>query len=88
MPINFDKLGIDVLLAGVQKAIALPPGLAVFVTSDAALERAESMDDRGYYFDFCEFAKNDAKDNTPINSIYPPSLRPPRKSRCHARRGA
>ena len=37
MPINFDELGIDVLLAGVQKAIALPPGLAVFVTSDAAL---------------------------------------------------
>jgi aspartate aminotransferase-like enzyme len=28
MPINFDELGIDVLLAGVQKAIALPPGLA------------------------------------------------------------
>ena len=39
MPINFDELGIDVLLAGVQKAIALPPGLAIFVTSDAAQER-------------------------------------------------
>ena len=71
MPINFDELGIDVLLAGVQKAIALPPGLAVFVTSDAALERAESMDDRGYYFDFCEFAKNDAKDNTPSTPSIP-----------------
>ena len=71
LPINFDELGIDVLLAGVQKAIALPPGLAVFVTSDAALERAESMDDRGYYFDFCEFAKNDAKDNTPSTPSIP-----------------
>src|SRR5688572_20579760 len=29
--INFDQLGIDVLLAGTQKAFAMPPGLAVFV---------------------------------------------------------
>ena len=71
MPINYDELGIDVLLAGVQKAFALPPGLAVFVTSDAALERAASVEDRGYYFDFCEFAKNDAKDNTPSTPAIP-----------------
>jgi aspartate aminotransferase-like enzyme len=71
MPINFDELGVDVLLAGVQKAIALPPGLAVFVTSDAALERAASVEDRGYYFDFCEFAKNDTKDNTPSTPAIP-----------------
>lgn len=71
MPINYDDLGIDVLLAGVQKAFALPPGLAVFVTSDAAQERAESIEDRGYYFDFCEFAKNDAKDNTPSTPAIP-----------------
>jgi len=71
MPINFDDLGVDVLLAGVQKAIALPPGLAVFVTSDAALERAASVEDRGYYFDFCEFAKNDEKNNTPSTPAIP-----------------
>ena len=35
--IEFDALGIDVLLAGTQKAFALPPGLAVFVCSPAAL---------------------------------------------------
>ncbi|MEJ6569071.1 MAG: alanine--glyoxylate aminotransferase family protein [Akkermansiaceae bacterium] len=71
MPINFDDLGIDLLLAGVQKAIALPPGLAVFVTSDAALERSAKVEDRGYYFDFCEFAKNDAKNNTPSTPAIP-----------------
>ena len=65
VPTPFDELGIDVLLAGVQKALALPPGLAVFVTSEAALARAETTADRGYYFDFLEFAKNDAKNNTP-----------------------
>jgi aspartate aminotransferase-like enzyme len=65
VPFEMDKLGIDVLLAGVQKALALPPGLAVFACSQAALERAEAMPNRGYYFDFIEFAKNAEKNNTP-----------------------
>ncbi len=37
----------------------------MFVTSEAALERAGRTADRGYYFDFLEFARNDAKNNTP-----------------------
>jgi aspartate aminotransferase-like enzyme len=65
VPIAMDELGIDVLLAGVQKALALPPSLAVFAVSEAALARAEATPNRGYYFDFLEFAKNDAKNNTP-----------------------
>jgi aspartate aminotransferase-like enzyme len=65
MPFAMDGLGIDVLLAGVQKALALPPGLAVFACSEAALERAKSLPNRGYYFDFIEFAKNAEKNNTP-----------------------
>ena len=71
MPMHFDDYKIDVLLAGVQKAIALPPGLAVFAVSDAALERASQVDDRGYYFDFVEFSKNDAKNNTPSTPAIP-----------------
>src|SRR5205809_1395066 len=35
--IECDTLGIDVLLAGTQKALALPPGMAVFTSSPAAL---------------------------------------------------
>ncbi len=65
MPIPVDKLGIDVCIFGVQKAFALPPGLAVFSASERALERAKSVEGRGYYFDFLEFAANDDKDNTP-----------------------
>lgn len=63
--IPFDELGIDVLLAGTQKAFALPPGLAVFACSTAALERAAAMKDRGYYFDFVEFQKNAEANMTP-----------------------
>jgi aspartate aminotransferase-like enzyme len=65
VPIEMDKLGIDVVLAGVQKALALPPGLAVFAISEAALERASPTEGRGYYFDFAEFEKNALKNNTP-----------------------
>jgi len=63
--LKFDELGIDVLLAGTQKAFALPPGLAVFVCSPAALARAGTMKDRGYYFDFVEFQKNAEQSMTP-----------------------
>src|SRR3954471_6145011 len=65
LPLNFDELGIDVLLAGTQKAFALPPGLAVFTCSKAALARAATMKDRGYYFDFVEFQKNAEVSMTP-----------------------
>jgi len=65
VPMAMDEFGIDVLLAGVQKAMALPPGLAVFAISEAALERAKSTKDRGYYFDFVEFEKNALANNTP-----------------------
>lgn len=65
VPIHFDQLGADVMLAGVQKALALPPGLALFTVSEAAMARAKATPNRGYYFDFLEFEKNDAKNNTP-----------------------
>ncbi|MEW6160025.1 MAG: alanine--glyoxylate aminotransferase family protein [Verrucomicrobiota bacterium] len=63
--IEFDALGIDVLLAGSQKAFALPPGLTVFTTSPAARAKAATMNDRGYYFDFIEFQKNAEQNMTP-----------------------
>jgi aspartate aminotransferase-like enzyme len=65
LPIRFDELGIDVLLAGTQKAFALPPGTAVFVASPAALAKAATAKDRGYYFDFVEFQKNAEQSMTP-----------------------
>jgi aspartate aminotransferase-like enzyme len=71
LPINFDELGIDVLLAGTQKAFALPPGLAVFVASPAALAKAATIKDRGYYFDFVEFEKNAKDSMTPSTPSIP-----------------
>ena len=70
-PIPMDDLGIDVLLTGSQKALALPPGLAVFAVSERALDRARTIEGRGYYFDFVEFAKNQAEDMTPSTPVIP-----------------
>ena len=71
VPLKFDELGIDVLLAGTQKAFALPPGLAVFACSPAALAKAATIKDRGYYFDFVEFQKNAAESMTPSTPSIP-----------------
>jgi aspartate aminotransferase-like enzyme len=65
VPIPMDELGIDVLLTGSQKALAMPPGLALFSASEKAFARAEQVKGRGYYFDFLEFRKNQADDMTP-----------------------
>jgi aspartate aminotransferase-like enzyme len=63
--IEFDALGLDVLLAGTQKALAMPPGTALFACSAAALAKAATSKDRGYYFDFVEFQKNAEQNMTP-----------------------
>jgi len=65
VPIKMDEWGIDVLLTGSQKAMAMPPGLALFALSQKALDRAATVKDRGYYFDFLEFQKNGAESMTP-----------------------
>jgi len=69
VPIPMDELGIDVLLTGSQKALALPPGMALFSVSEKAFKRAETIKDRGYYFDFIEFKKNQEQDMTPSTPV-------------------
>jgi aspartate aminotransferase-like enzyme len=63
--IDMDALGIDVMLTGAQKALALPPGFSLFAVSEKAFARAEKIPSRGYYFDFLEFKKQQANWMTP-----------------------
>ncbi len=63
--IGMDELGIDVMLTGSQKALALPPGFSLFSVSEKGFARAAEQKDRGYYFDFLEFKKQQAGDMTP-----------------------
>ena len=63
--IDMDALQIDVMLTGSQKALALPPGFSLFSVSEKAFARAGKQKDRGYYFDFLEFKKQQADWMTP-----------------------
>ena len=49
--IETDKLGIDVLITSTQKALALPPGLAICAMSKKAYDRTADVENRGLYFD-------------------------------------
>jgi aspartate aminotransferase-like enzyme len=69
--IPVDDWGIDVCLAGTQKAFSLPAGLALATVSDRALEKARTIEHRGYYFDFVEMAKYDDRDMTPSTPAIP-----------------
>ncbi|WP_404420700.1 pyridoxal-phosphate-dependent aminotransferase family protein [Nibricoccus sp. IMCC34717] len=71
VPIKKDELGIDVLITGTQKALALPPGLSLLSVSKRALERAATVTERGYYFDFVEFQKNHEAGMTPSTPVIP-----------------
>ena len=63
--IKFDRLGLDVLLTSSQKCFGLPPGLSFAAVSDRALEKAKTIKNRGYYFDFIELEAFLKKNNTP-----------------------
>lgn len=61
----FDDWDLDVALTSSQKAFALPPGLAFAAVSDRAFAKAQTVPDRGYYFDFLTLDKYMQKNQTP-----------------------
>src|SRR5262249_12672543 len=71
LPVPMDELGIDLMVTGSQKALALPPGLSLFAASKAATARAGEGDERGYYFDLLEFKRNAEAFMTPSTPSIP-----------------
>jgi aspartate aminotransferase-like enzyme len=49
--IEVDKLGVDICITSTQKALGLPPGMAICSFSQKAVERAGKVSNRGYYLD-------------------------------------
>jgi aspartate aminotransferase-like enzyme len=71
-PVEPDRWGLDFTFTGSQKALALPPGLALGVASERMLERAKTLHGRGLYFDLVSFEAATRKlqpTNTPAISI-------------------
>lgn len=63
--IETEAWGLDVVLTSSQKALAVPPGLALCAVSDRALAKAETVKGRGWYFDFVRLEKALQKSTTP-----------------------
>jgi len=57
-PIPFDEWKLDVLVAGSQKALMLPPGLSFACLSEKAWQACQHSDLPKYYFDFQKERKN------------------------------
>jgi len=69
--IHTDAWGIDFVLAGVQKAFALPAGLAIAAVSERALERSKQTPPRSYYFNLPQIYKYHLKNQTPSTPAIP-----------------
>jgi aspartate aminotransferase-like enzyme len=67
-PMPMDDWGIDVLVAGSQKAMMLPPGLAFAALSPKAWEFVKTSTLPKYYFDFTKALKSAGKNQTPYTS--------------------
>jgi len=63
--IEMDAWGLDMVLTSSQKCLALPPGLALGAVSDRAMEKAKSVENRGWYFDLLRMEKHRNKDSSP-----------------------
>jgi aspartate aminotransferase-like enzyme len=61
-----DDWGVDVVVAGSQKALMCPPGLAFASVSERALEQAAGKPGDRYYFDWNKTAKSQAKGASPF----------------------
>lgn len=72
-PVDFDANGIDFGFAGVQKALALPPGISVMAASQRYMENASAQKLRGFYLDpikIVEGHEQRATPCTPAISLY------------------
>ena len=67
MPVEMDAWGIDFLLTGSQKALALPPGLAMGAASERLMARAAQQGDRGFYLSMSHLL-NAAKKGFPLTT--------------------
>lgn len=74
MDLNLKELRPDAMIFGTQKALALPPGLAMMVVSDKMMKKAETVKNRGFYTDLVTIKKqndeNYALTTPPVSLMY------------------
>lgn len=63
---DMEKLNVQVMITGSQKALACPPGISVIVLSPEAVERICSRQVRSMYLDLKSALKNGERGQTPF----------------------
>ena len=64
--VNMEKWKIDVLIVGSQKALAVPPGIAILGLSERAVKKIESIETKCMYLDLKNALKNGERGQTPF----------------------
>jgi aspartate aminotransferase-like enzyme len=67
-PLPMDEWGLDIVVAGSQKAMMLPPGMAFAALSPKAWEFVKASKCPKYYFDFAKQLKSQQKNQTAYTS--------------------
>jgi serine---pyruvate transaminase len=65
LPLETDDWGVDIVGAGSQKALMLPPGLAVLSVSQKAWDVIDTIDAPCFYLNLKAYRKSLAKNDTP-----------------------
>jgi aspartate aminotransferase-like enzyme len=66
-----DEWGVDVVVAGSQKALMIPPGLAFASVSQKALDFVQARPGGRYYFDWVKTATSQREGNSPFTPAVP-----------------
>ena len=65
-PFDMDKLGVNAVITGSQKALALAPGISLIVVDEKAIERINQNNPKTYYFNLKSYLKNGERGQTPF----------------------
>lgn len=63
---DMEGLGVDVMIAGSQKALACPPGISILILSPKALKRIQYVDPKCMYLDLKSALENGRRGQTPF----------------------
>ena len=74
MDLHVKDIDADSIVFGSQKALALPPGLAIMLCSERLLEKAKTVSNRGFYTDLLKIKEksdvNYALTTPPVSLMY------------------
>jgi aspartate aminotransferase-like enzyme len=65
VPILFDEWQLDYAFGSINKCLAVPPGLAISVASERALDKAKIVNNRGWFLDVLRLEKHHTLNTVP-----------------------